>query len=130
MQGAIRQRPVPATDVVSLIGSDPGPSGGSFSLLRWSVEHRFRIGLDGVWRVNHAEGPDAQIHRALRGGWEAERTFVIEDLALDQERSWILTLSFEPNGEGVTLSYPEDGNVQQVYGTLAHDADTCTGGET
>ena len=105
-------------------------SGTDFSHLRWSVEYRFRIGLDSTWRINHADGPDASIHRAVQGNWEDERSSLIEELALDRDCWWSLTLSFEPNGERVTLTYSEDGNVQQAYGTPAGDADTCTGGET
>jgi len=67
----------------------------TFAFRRWGLDYRYSVGLDGVWRVNSAMGPDVRQYRAVRGAWIDEDTFRMEQIELDWGESWEMTLTFE-----------------------------------
>ena len=74
---------------------EEGNDEATFSFRRYGLDYEFAVGMDSVWRVNTAMGPDVRQYRALRGEWIEERTFRIEQIDLDWGESWEILLTFE-----------------------------------
>lgn len=80
----------------SLVFSE-GAAAATFSFRRFGfgIDYEFLVGLDNVWRVNTAMGPDLPQYRTMRGSWSSDDTFVMEQIDLDWGEAWELILTFQ-----------------------------------
>ena len=91
----------------------------TFRFRRWGLNYEFAVGLDNVWRVNAARGPELHQYRALRGQWLDDRVFRMEEIDLDWGESWELILTFEEDRVHVVFaSLPGTGSFR--FETTGH----------